>query len=177
MGCMEIAPGKACAKVSTHTQRSQVATTYAVFSSSTPYRNLDWLATSSCFFLSSASSIRKAPERGATALGDGITLRFLSRRYTSGTPVGISSFVISSSEMLSRYLSIPRIELPWAATRTVLPRPRAGTMEPSQYGRQRSTVSLRHSESGMSASGMCAYLLSLPGQYLELLSIGGGGSE
>ena len=27
----------------------------------------------------------------------------------------------------------------------------------------RRTVSLRHSERGMSASGMCAYLLSLPG--------------
>ena len=33
-------------------------------------------------------------------------------------PVGISSCVISSSEMPSRYLSIPRIELPWAATST-----------------------------------------------------------
>ena len=70
---------------------------------------------------------------------------------------------------------MPRIELPCAATRTVLPRLRAGVIDSSQYGRQRSTVSFRHSDLGISASGMCAYLLSLPGQCSELVSISGGG--
>mmetsp|Transcript_45026 Transcript_45026/g.144906 ORF Transcript_45026/g.144906 Transcript_45026/m.144906 type:complete len:254 (+) Transcript_45026:478-1239(+) len=92
-------------------------------------------------------------------------------------PVGTSRLVISSSEMPSRYLRMPRIELPCAATSTVLPRLRAGVMSLSQYGRHRSTVSLRHSESGISSVGMCAYLLSFPGQYSESVSIGGGGSE
>ena len=72
---------------------------------------------------------------------------------------------------------MPRIELPWAATSTVLPRWSAGMMSDFQYGRQRSTVSLRHSDSGISSSGMCAYLLSFPGQYSLDLSIGGGGVE
>ena len=39
------------------------------------------------------------------------------------------------------------------------------------------TLTLRHSESGISSSGMCAYLLSLPGQYSEVVSISGGGVE
>jgi hypothetical protein len=48
-------------------------------------------------------------------------------------------------------------------------------MAPSQYGRVRSIVSFRHSERGTSSSGTCAYLLSLPGQYSESNSQGGGG--
>ena len=49
------------------------------------------------------------------------------------------------------------------AART-FPRLSAGVIDSSQYGKVRSTVSLRHSESGISTIGMCAYLLSLPGQ-------------
>mmetsp|Transcript_100436 Transcript_100436/g.287455 ORF Transcript_100436/g.287455 Transcript_100436/m.287455 type:complete len:259 (-) Transcript_100436:1113-1889(-) len=84
---------------------------------------------------------------------------------------------MSSSGISSRYLTIPRIELPCAATSTVFCLLRAGMIDPSQNGRHRSTVSLRHSESGISSSGMCAYLLSLPGQYSEVVSISGGGVE
>jgi hypothetical protein len=49
-----------------------------------------------------------------------------------------------------------RARAPCAAMQMVLPRFRAGMMSDSQYGSVRSIVSLRHSESGTSSSGMCA---------------------
>ena len=65
--------------------------------------------------------------------------------------------VILSSGISSRYLRMPRIELPCAATKTVLPFSKAGVMSLCQYGSVRSNVSLRHSASGRSSSGMCQY--------------------
>ena len=58
---------------------------------------------------------------GLSTCGDLELPLILTLPLTSGVPVGISSAVISSSEMPSRYLSMPRIELPCAAMSTVLP--------------------------------------------------------
>ena len=38
-------------------------------------------------------------------------------------------------------------------------------------------LTFKHSLRGISSYGMCAYLLSLPGQYSDVVSISGGGVE
>ncbi len=71
-------------------------------------------------------------------------------------PVGMFRPAMSASEMPSRCLTRARSELPWAATRTVRPVARSGTMLSYQYGSMRTTTSLRHSVRGRSSLGMIA---------------------
>ena len=55
---------------------------------------------------------------------------------------------MSSSEMLSRYLTSARMLLPCAAITTRLPPLMAGAIDSFQNGSTRATVSFRHSVSG-----------------------------
>jgi hypothetical protein len=50
--------------------------------------------------------------RGAMASGWGMGLRFSSRLYTRGTPVGMFRPAITSSGMLSKYFTRARREFP-----------------------------------------------------------------
>jgi len=50
-----------------------------------------------------------------------IGFKSLSNSYTSGTPVGIFKLTISSSEILSKYLTNALKEFPWATIKTFLP--------------------------------------------------------
>ena len=66
-------------------------------------------------------------------------------------PVGMFKPTMSFSETSSRYFTRARRLLPWAAMTTRFPDLIAGAIVPCQYGRNRATVSLRHSVSGSSA--------------------------
>src|SRR6478752_453948 len=83
----------------------------------------------------------------------------------------------SSSPMPSRCLTSARRLLPCAATRTVAPLRRSGTIASYQYGSMRTTTSARHSVAGRASGGRNAYRASwscensLPG------SIAGGGVQ
>mmetsp|Transcript_73375 Transcript_73375/g.174911 ORF Transcript_73375/g.174911 Transcript_73375/m.174911 type:complete len:233 (-) Transcript_73375:299-997(-) len=135
-----------------------------------------WFFTASAAALISSRFPMYFPKlRGAMASGLLMGFRSASSLYMSGRPVGISRPVMSLSEMPSRNLRIARMELPWAATKTVLPLFNSGTIASSQNGITRAIVSLRHSVFGMSFLSSAAYLRSLAGSYSLPASISGGG--
>ena len=103
------------------------------------------------------------------------TLRSASSSYTRGTPVGMLSLRMASSDMSSRYLTSARSEFPCAAMMTRLPLLMVGAIVSCQIGRKRATVSFSDSLLGTSAGSIPVYLRSFPGKRSSDSSSGGGG--
>lgn len=122
-----------------------------------------WFLTPSILARMSAWLPMYLPLKGLIASGWGTGFKSLSSPYTRGTPVGILSSVITSSGMLSRYLTRARREFPCAAITTRFPLLTVGAIVFVQNGNTRSRVILRLSVRILAASGMLAYFLSLPG--------------
>lgn len=80
------------------------------------------------------------PLRGPMASLCLIGLRCSSKSYTRGTPVGMFNSVMTLSEILSKYFTNARSELPCAAMMTRLPCLISGAISLFQKGTTRSRV-------------------------------------
>ena len=87
------------------------------------------------------------------------------------------NFNIASSETLSKYLTSARKLFPCADIKTFFPFLIVGAIVSCQYGKNRSTVSFKHSVKGISSDFKSLYFGSVPG-YLgsDDLRAGGGTS-